>query len=552
MKRYSRGRRNLEGDLGFQKYYSNVDSKTYSSSVGPPSAPAVSCKLGPNTEDSISAMSSISNHTFSVVIHDHADIDSRVSGRQAVPCRIYGKIYEDFLVDRVPPVRRKFEFHGEKGGNEIETLGGNKGMEESFGPPSQMRRKMSNDVASKYFQSPIDGTISKTQRPTIHRGPREGQRDPQCEGSLDGIFKAVEKLSCHDVTHHRNEIDEGIRSRKQELPQKAFIRAWEGKTRSIDKFIQQREPRDGPPTIESANMSDRASGSKNVRRHSVAKTAIDKRHQINKGLTCVANDRGNKKGMASSGGSETSGSRPRERRIADTTKARMDNEANADFLDHTFEGLQQATCHAADTDSPKFSHEKDYLDTVFEGLEGATCRPGNTRLVSQTDLRQPRKAKFEDKETFHRTQTFYRTQNRPSQSIEQRDDVDMFDSFCNGVEYYVCRERGVGLRPQRKPDFLDSVCEPFAPGGSKYGGAIQSIYDTDHENRLFWIIGDDDEDSGVESVERRDWVASSLKGQRRLVGTKPKKEANVDILDYVFENVESRLCQPQHNDLSLA
>jgi hypothetical protein len=538
--RLTSGRRIAKEDWGSEESsnVSNIDGKTYSSSISPPLVQIASYKFGPSTDDSMTALSSNSNHKYSVVIHDHADIESLTHGRQALPCKVYGKIDEQFLVDRVPSMRRAFKFNGKKGKNKVGTLDVKKGKAALSGPTSRKQPMTSNAVAPKGFQMPADKTGGLSQRPSIHRGPQELQRAPQDEDALDRVFTTLEKWTCDDGIQDRNEIDATVSTRKQEIEQEALMQAWEKRRGPYDDF-----------------MKERATTCKDGYSKSNSKTPIDKRQHISEGLVSQTSDSGKKTGLARTGGSESSGSRSRETRSVVPTKATRHNKPNADFLDYTFDEQQQATLHAADTGPPMLCQEKDYLDTVFEGVESATCRPEPripsrpTRKVTTRGVSQPQgKAQSVAKEIFHRTQ------NSSSLNVEQRDDVDALDSFWNGVEYCACRERGVGLRPQGKPDLLDSVCEPFAPGGTKNGGAIKSIYDTDQENSILGIIEDDDEYRTVQGFAggSRDWIASNVKEKRSSIATQSNKTPTGDILDYVFENVESRLCQPRHDDLSLA
>ncbi|KAG7367260.1 hypothetical protein IV203_029931 [Nitzschia inconspicua] len=201
------------------------------------------------------------------------------------------------------------------------------------------------------------------------------------------------------------------------------------------------------------------------------------------------------------------------------TKSRRSGNSSGyktEILDHTCESVEYYTCRM-DTTKNSLGQDRDLLDKVFGGVESATCSqntPKRGNRSTRGSAENPIKVPVE-------TQIV---------KVKGSED-DMLDSLCNGVEYAVCREEAVGLNQRNKKDLLDHIFEPGC-AGSEDG-------DLSHN-----------ENSMVASTECNS--ISSSRGSEEREEPEMSKQQDGDILDYIFEKVESKTCRPSNDDLSTA
>lgn len=188
----------------------------------------------------------------------------------------------------------------------------------------------------------------------------------------------------------------------------------------------------------------------------------------------------------------------------------------ADILDHTCESVEHYSCRL-DATNPRFSEERDFLDNVFDGVETVTCSQKTPKRGNMTKKGTPGSAERPIRVPL---------ETQKIKKIPSEDDV--LDSICNGVEYAVCRNEAVELHQSNKRDLLDHVIEPDFEES-------QDGYSSNNENSMVASTESEAESSCVDE-------------HREMPDTAIKEDG--DMLDYIFETVESKTCRPSSDDLS--
>ena len=181
--------------------------------------------------------------------------------------------------------------------------------------------------------------------------------------------------------------------------------------------------------------------------------------------------------------------------------------ASENIFDSTCESIEHFMCRM-DTMKPKFSQEPDLLDKIFDGTTS-----------SQTKNKSKDTSKSEES----------REEPEVTKIIEiSNSQDDALDLLCSGVEYTVCRSQAVAVKQSKERDFLDEIFDPSCNGNDDNDSFNQG------QNSLVASV-----QSGNESLASVSDVAE------REVPHSGKKE-HKDFLDYFFESIESRTCQPDN------
>jgi hypothetical protein len=189
-----------------------------------------------------------------------------------------------------------------------------------------------------------------------------------------------------------------------------------------------------------------------------------------------------------------------------------------DLLDRLCESVEHYTWRLDDS-TVRFSQERDLLDKVFDGVESASCsqktaKRGNMTNRGATDYAE------------HPIQVPEETQ----MIKKSGKDDDVLESLFNGVEHAVCRNETTGSRERYVNDLLEQISE---------AGCADSNDEQQSFNENSMVASGDSE-----SVE-------SSRDVNMPEESDPPKQLEEDLLDYIFEAVESKTCRPSNDDLSV-
>jgi hypothetical protein len=186
-----------------------------------------------------------------------------------------------------------------------------------------------------------------------------------------------------------------------------------------------------------------------------------------------------------------------------------------DISDYACDALKQFSCrHDVASNKSQIAQGRDFVGRPLDGVEKISCRQGSTQQKKnkRTTTEMKKKAIGSAKSSNYTI------------GISLNESPDMLDSLCTGVESAVCRDRDVEFANER--DLFDYIFEPDCAGNEF--SDVHSLYDyKDNDNSMVASVG-----SAIESPET------------------PRRKGEGDLLDYIFENVESRTCRPGDDDLS--
>jgi hypothetical protein len=283
------------------------------------------------------------------------------------------------------------------------------------------------------------------------------------------------------------------------------------------------------------------------------------------------------------------------------TETENPREEDRDALDTVFEEVESMTCGPGTklnsrkaVPGPSY-HEpverkhavvdnRDALERVFDGVEIMTCGPDSSHQV----------------ETFKR----YGTKKTKNKKSKKSFNTDILDRMCESVEHYTCRLNASNSRFSQERDLLDKVfdsvesasCSQKTPkignmtnkdaplraenpiqvpvekqmiklSGQKDdveyaihrndSAESQERYDNDLLDRIFEQECADANDDH-QSVNENSMVASaeseSIASSRDIdVREEPysQKQRDRDLLDFIFETVESKTCRPNDDDIAI-
>jgi hypothetical protein len=240
-----------------------------------------------------------------------------------------------------------------------------------------------------------------------------------------------------------------------------------------------------------------------------------------------------------------------------------------DILDNVFEEVEKVACRYQNN-GRLASSQKDLLDNFFEEVEKVSCRD---------DYEEGRIQRGHDPPAHSSSRSSRSATAKKSKGVitTARDNADMLDRVCENFEHTACQDPN-SVAYLNDPDLLDHVCENIenkacgsdqsrnSSGASTGGGAQAPIdltscatYSLENNNSMVQESPSVDawSEKGVIGLERRaaiegSRVSSSSSSSSTRKKSHPKQlmkvEQKHDMLDYVFENVESGVCRPDDQE----